>query len=241
MAELPVAETFTSIQGEGVWAGTLMFFLRLAGCNVGKFLPESQIDDPVLKVLRKQHPHHAVCHTVDGQAFLCDTNYSVTRRMALEEVEQELRESGCLHMCITGGEPMLHAKTLIQWLNLGHVLGNVHVHFETSGTLPVPPALAFPYCKRWVACSPKRGFQKECQTFVREWKFVVGPDTDLATFSAWVAKTVGLRSGDTPIYIQPVNHVGEVDTAQLPRCLELLYRNPQWRLSVQLHKLLRLH
>jgi 7-carboxy-7-deazaguanine synthase len=32
---LPVVETFHSVQGEGTWAGTNAFFIRLAGCNVG--------------------------------------------------------------------------------------------------------------------------------------------------------------------------------------------------------------
>ncbi len=32
---LPVVETFQSVQGEGTWAGTNAFFIRLAGCNVG--------------------------------------------------------------------------------------------------------------------------------------------------------------------------------------------------------------
>jgi organic radical activating enzyme len=33
-AVLPVVETFHSVQGEGVWAGTNAFFIRLAGCDV---------------------------------------------------------------------------------------------------------------------------------------------------------------------------------------------------------------
>ena len=34
-AVLPVVETFHSVQGEGAWAGTNAFFIRLAGCDVG--------------------------------------------------------------------------------------------------------------------------------------------------------------------------------------------------------------
>ena len=30
----PIAETFHSLQGEGAWAGTNAFFIRLAGCDV---------------------------------------------------------------------------------------------------------------------------------------------------------------------------------------------------------------
>lgn len=32
---LPIVEMFHSIQGEGSWAGTNAFFIRLAGCDVG--------------------------------------------------------------------------------------------------------------------------------------------------------------------------------------------------------------
>jgi 4Fe-4S single cluster domain len=32
---LPIVEMFHSIQGEGAWAGTNAFFIRLAGCDVG--------------------------------------------------------------------------------------------------------------------------------------------------------------------------------------------------------------
>lgn len=235
MDKLPVVETFTSIQGEGVWAGTLMFFLRLAGCNVGEFPIESPAP---LRVLREQYPQHSVCHTVDGQAFLCDTNYHVTRKMSVADVEKEFQESGCQHICVTGGEPMLHSEMLVRWLHPMYSLGKAHVHFETSGTLPIPSMLAMPYMRRWITCSPKQGFKKEHQALINEWKFVVGPNTDLTAFSELVAQTAGALS-NVPIFIQPVNHVGEVDMEQLPRCLELLHQHPQWRLSVQLHKLLR--
>lgn len=32
---LPIVETFHSVQGEGAWAGTNTFFIRLGGCDVG--------------------------------------------------------------------------------------------------------------------------------------------------------------------------------------------------------------
>lgn len=35
MSSYPVMETFYSLQGEGVFAGTPAFFIRLAGCDVG--------------------------------------------------------------------------------------------------------------------------------------------------------------------------------------------------------------
>ena len=36
MMSYPVMETFYSLQGEGIFAGVPAFFIRLAGCDVGR-------------------------------------------------------------------------------------------------------------------------------------------------------------------------------------------------------------
>src|SRR5512146_688808 len=84
----PVAEIFHSIQGEGVFTGTPMLFVRLAGCNVG--VASSQ---------------GSVCRTFTGAEFPCDTDYKMTKRASEQEIIQECHEE---HICITGGEPFIH-------------------------------------------------------------------------------------------------------------------------------------
>jgi 7-carboxy-7-deazaguanine synthase len=79
-AVLPVVETFHSIQGEGVWAGTNAFFIRLAGCDVGC---------PWCDTKHSWNAHrHPQRHTTDLVAEAKVANPAIA--------------------VITGGEPLLH-------------------------------------------------------------------------------------------------------------------------------------
>lgn len=78
--ELPVVETFHSIQGEGTWAGTSAFFMRLAGCDVGcPWCDTKQSWNP------KRHPLRT-----------------------LEALVAEARAADPHIVVITGGEPLMH-------------------------------------------------------------------------------------------------------------------------------------
>src|SRR5918994_1927950 len=77
----PVAERFKSIQGEGLYCGTPMAFIRLVGCSVGK----------------------DVCHACDAEferqmPELGGGLYS----------PEELRDwvGDYRYVCVTGGEPL---------------------------------------------------------------------------------------------------------------------------------------
>ncbi|MEO0541875.1 MAG: 7-carboxy-7-deazaguanine synthase QueE, partial [Cyanobacteria bacterium P01_A01_bin.105] len=58
----PIVETFHSLQGEGTWAGTSAFFIRLAGCDVG-----CPWCDTKESWSAKRHPRHAI-HDLVQQA-----------------------------------------------------------------------------------------------------------------------------------------------------------------------------
>jgi organic radical activating enzyme len=77
---LPVVETFHSVQGEGTWAGTNAFFIRLAGCDVGCSWCDTKHSWNV-----RQHPH-----------------YSVTDLIA------QAKAINPAIVVITGGEPLMH-------------------------------------------------------------------------------------------------------------------------------------
>lgn len=225
----PIAETFHSIQGEGTWTGTPMFFIRLAGCNVGKYTPIAmqqplETDPTDLRVLRASNPLHSVCTSVTGDSFLCDTDY---HRVAATDEHILLELCGPIfgHVCITGGEPYLHdLKPLITVFQRAWKT----VHIETSGTLEMPP---LPQC--WITCCPKEGFLPENYSMPHEWKFLVSPTTTFAQIN------LALRDGDPrPVYLQPIGSEPEIP-GSVQRCWELLQQNPTWRLSAQLHKYLR--
>src|SRR6185369_16374948 len=97
---LPVAEVFTSIHGEGHWAGTLMTFIRLAGCTVGKPMAKGLL--PILSTGAQS----TMCTTFDGRQFPCDTDYNMTGKWTVEELLMEIPHN-VRHVCITGGEPLM--------------------------------------------------------------------------------------------------------------------------------------
>ena len=100
-----VAETFASLQGEGMLAGVPSFFIRTTGCN--------------LRCLWCDTPYTS--WAPEGS------------RVAVPELLRLAHASGRRHVVVTGGEPLLQREigTLTRALReTGH-----HVTVETAGTL----------------------------------------------------------------------------------------------------------
>ena len=228
----PVAEDFDSIQGEGLYVGTRMHFIRLAGCNVGRApsrIPRLALSEKLFEM----HPTHTVCTSVFGQHFLCDTDYRATETLTTQEILARVK---CDRLCITGGEPFLHDLTELVWE--ARRLNKV-VHIETSGTCPIPDDLGR---IAHIVCSPKQGLLPDNKWFVSEWKFVIGVEhlmTDDELIHNIYALTTPTHTMDrVQVYVQPINTVDGIDPLSLARCLTLVQLDSKLRLSVQLHKLL---
>jgi organic radical activating enzyme len=78
--QLPVMETFYSIQGEGSYQGHAAFFIRLGGCDVGCVWCD-------------------VKDSWDAEAH---------PKMSVEELVNEVKLSKTEIVIITGGEPLLY-------------------------------------------------------------------------------------------------------------------------------------
>ncbi len=100
-----IAETFASIQGEGMLAGVPSFFVRTSGCNL--------------------------------RCAWCDTPYTSWRpegsRRSVGELVAGAAASGCAHVVITGGEPLLQREFPALAVALGRA--GHHVTVETAGTV----------------------------------------------------------------------------------------------------------
>jgi len=110
---LPVSEVFLSPQGEGIKAGLMTFFIRIAGCNF------------------EEHP-----------CGYCDTSYAWHSCQGtlnpvdkiIQDVETAVRQLGVKEICIIGGEPLWHEgiHDLIRHFRKGYGLT-----VETNGSLPI--------------------------------------------------------------------------------------------------------
>ena len=230
--EYPIAETFDSLQGEGGHAGVRMHFIRFAGCNVGVYTkPEALLTEhPVLAILRDQNPAHSVCTSALGTSFLCDTNYKMTERVSAENLLAGVK---AYHICLTGGEPLMH--DLMPLLLLAADAG-LMVHIETSGTLPIPKEVGW-RCN--IVCSPKAGFLPGNIRHIDEWKFVVDaslpPDATVAKIDAVI------QNSSVPVYLQGLNANETLDLETSRYAIDIiLSRRPGWRLTFQSHKLFNL-
>lgn len=230
----PVAETFYSLQGEGVWAGTPMWFLRLAGCSVGKYRQPEKADSPFQVV----HPEHSTCTSFSGRKFVCDTDYRKRFNMSIVDILRQM-EIDCKgvevgHVVITGGEPLMHA--CIGEL-MDAIAGEIHLHIETSGTVEFS-TLGIP-AEVWVTCSPKEGFLPANLPRVDELKFVIGSPEDVREVELFCS-VAGEDLGNTPIFLQPIEEPqGHTLGAQPWRelCVQAVLNHPHWRLSLQAHKI----
>ena len=251
----PIAEIFHSLQGEGVYTGTPMMFIRLAGCNVGEYMAEVPfprlgkndgpfpiIHDPDLGLL--QSKKHSICTAISGERFLCDTDYHSYHKMTVGDLLTEHADHGRQeHICITGGEPFIHDLlpliTAFQGVSING--RRVMAHIETSGTKPFPPEFVFNrsiQARLWVTCSPKKGLMKEVLPVVDEFKILVGDEISeswLERFIAALESYPRMKDGGR-IFIQPINGVFAERDSSLENCLRLTRKYPQVRLSAQLHK-----
>ena len=252
--KFPIAEQFISLQGEGRYTGTLMQFIRLAGCNVGR---RTGVRSPALaqSLALPVFQHHKVCESAIGQEFMCDTDYGAKFDLTALQMADLIRKSGTKHVCLTGGEPLLHDVLMVSALCQEL---QVQLHIETSGTKVIPDELSADH----VACSPKAGFLFENWGHVDEYKFVIGPDAGtpsdiVGKLTGFFALGIAARQQDDPdqdqfaptetpanpfadVYVQPVNGVRTVDASSMATCLAVVRLRPHWAVSFQTHKLLNL-
>jgi organic radical activating enzyme len=228
----PIAEIFTSPQGEGLYSGTMMTFIRLAGCSVGQKITSE------MELRNKFGPlpvYTEMCTTWDGREFACDTDFRTKATMTMDEILSNV-PSDVERVCLTGGEPLNFPLTEF----IGRCDGAAKIiHIETSGTVSFKKA--FPEFTTadligdsilgyiWITVSPKKGCTEEMYGLANEVKFLVDEHFDPAKIPD-VAKHKEL------IWIQPINFENKINWENMQRCLDLQKKYPNWRISNQSHK-----
>ena len=203
-----VKEIFYTLQGEGAQTGRAAVFCRFSGCN--------------LWTGREEDRSRAVCQ-------FCDTDFVGVgpdggRFTSAKELADAIdrcwvggmREARKFVVC-TGGEPLLQLdESAIAEL---HERG-FEVAVETNGSRPAPKTLD------WICVSPKAG-APFVQKSGNELKLVYPQE------SAPPEKFAELDFDH--FFLQPMD--GPDVAANTERAIEYCLRHPQWRLSIQTHKL----
>ena len=212
-----VKEIFYTLQGEGAQSGRAAVFCRFSGCNLWSG--------------REEDRSRAVCQ-------FCDTDFVGVgpdggRFTSANELAEAIdrcwggdassasrsasRKCERKYVVCTGGEPLLQLdEELIDAL---HQRG-FEVAVETNGTRPAPSSLD------WICVSPKAGAP-----------FVQKSGSEL--------KLVYPQHGAMPesfaeldfrhFFLQPMDGADVVENTE--RAIAYCLAHPQWRLSIQTHKL----
>jgi 7-carboxy-7-deazaguanine synthase len=206
-----VKEIFYTLQGEGANTGRAAVFCRFAGCNLWTGSEEDRAE--------------AVCN-------FCDTDFVGTngpgggRFASATEVARAVSatwraasSAGTRPLVVcTGGEPLLQLDE--ELLRAFHD-ANFEVAIETNGTKLPPPSID------WICVSPKAG-------------------AELALTSGHELKLIFPQPGAEPehfdgldfrhFFLQPMDGPSRDLNTRL--AVEYCLEHPQWRLSLQTHKIL---
>jgi len=208
-----VKEIFYTLQGEGAQSGRPAVFCRFAGCNLWSGLERDR--------------ETAVCR-------FCDTDFVGTggtgggKFASAESLVDALRAqwpgraAGSTRVrpfvVCTGGEPLLQLDA--QLLDAMHARG-WEVAVETNGTQPAPPGID------WICVSPKAG----AQLVLRQ-----GDELKLVYPQAGIEPEWYAGLDFAHFFLQPMD--GPQRWENTRSALAYCKAHPQWRLSLQTHKLL---
>jgi 7-carboxy-7-deazaguanine synthase len=207
-----VKEAFYTLQGEGGQAGRASVFCRFSGCNLWS----------------GREPDRAT-----AACTFCDTDFLGTDGQNGGRFADALALADHLtglwpdqegvatpYVVFTGGEPLLQLDEAL--IRAMHERG-FEVAVETNGTLPVPAGID------WLCVSPK-GSREVVVTAGDELKLVYPQhDAPPERFAALDFGHFFLQPMDTGPLGEPGNRMAET----VAYCLA----HPQWRLSLQTHKI----
>ena len=158
--------------------------------------------------------------------FWCDVKDSwdadAHPKVAIGTILQNAKKENARLAVITGGEPMMH--------NLDELTAQLkeagfETNVETSGAYPVTGIWD------WICVSPKKFKQPTTESLAcaNELKVIIFNKNDFA----WAEKNAAQVSNQCRLYLQPE---WEKAPEMIPLIVDYIKANPQWELSLQIHK-----
>ena len=212
MKTYAVKELYYTLQGEGAQAGRAAVFLRFTGCNLWSGRAEDR------------------GRGAGGCSAWCDTDFVGTDgpgggRYPADALAERVAatwagQGGARLVVCTGGEPLLQLDAAL--IDALHARGFA-IAIETNGTQPVPPGID------WVCVSPKAGAPLVVER---------GDELKLVHPQPEVPPASVAHLDFRHFFLQPLD--GPDAAASTRACLDYCLAHPQWRISLQTHKLLRI-
>ncbi|MBC7134343.1 7-carboxy-7-deazaguanine synthase [Oceanibaculum nanhaiense] len=203
-----VKELFKTLQGEGAQAGRAAVFCRFAGCNLWSG--------------REEDRAAAICQ-------FCDTDFVGTDGAGGGKFRDADALADAIAACwgadeprryvvFTGGEPLLQLDSAL--VDAVHARG-FEIAIETNGTLEPPPGID------WICVSPKAG---------ADWVLKSGDELKLVYPQPGLAPDGMASLPFGHFWLQPMDGPARAENtaAAVAYCLD----HPEWRLSVQTHKMI---
>lgn len=155
----------------------------------------------------------------------CDTEFDSYREMTADEIVTAISQYPARFVVLTGGEPTLQVDEAFVDLLHQH---SFEVAMESNGTRPAPQNLD------WLTVSPKRlrGKAKEDtgKRLPDELKVIFDEDTDPETYLSTLHAPL--------LFLQPCDTGNaERNAVIINKCVDYIKEHPEWRLSLQTHKL----
>jgi len=204
-----VKEIFYTLQGEGAQAGRAAVFLRFAGCNLWTGLERDRAT--------------AVCR-------FCDTDFVGTDGTGGGKFPDAAslaravfaqwpgHAQGKPYVVCTGGEPLLQIDPPL--VSALHDQG-FEIAIETNGTLLPPPGID------WICVSPKANAEQKLKR---------GDELKLVYPQAGADPQSFVGQDFRNFFLQPMD--SDQKSANTEAATAYCLAHPQWRLSLQTHKLI---
>ncbi|MBF2064210.1 MAG: 7-carboxy-7-deazaguanine synthase QueE [Calothrix sp. C42_A2020_038] len=209
IATARLVEVFSAIQGEGFNVGTRQIFIRFALCDLRCHFCDSANTWNTPDTCRIER-------SPGSRDFEVHSN-PITLFMLLEWIKRQNIPNLHDSISLTGGEPLLHASFLVEFLPLVRSATRLPIYLETGGHRTEQLAMVLPYLdsvgmdfKLESVSGEKRfpehaSFLKLCndsqvEVFV---KIIVSDQTDVAELQQ-AAQLVADTNPLIPIFLQPV-------------------------------------
>ena len=144
------------------------------------------------------------------------------KKFKVKSLTFKVKQTPAQIVVITGGEPLMHNLDELT-KELQHA--GLKTHIETSGSSPLSGNWD------WICLSPKK-FKAPLPEILQkahELKVVIFNKSDFN----WAEKYAALVSPDCKLYLQPEWNKASI---VIPMIIDYIKSNPQWELSLQIHK-----